>query len=142
MPWMRHFTKRSFNQFVRILETMNSLCEKKQKEHIDTYDHTIVRDITDSLIKATHEVPAKEKEVVGLTDVHIMTTLQELIGKGFVDIKHVQSNINIVQTVKKHEADPIWDMQTSGVHCRTGGGGTLISFIMKSYTRGYTMCYF
>ena len=122
MPWMRHFTKRSFNQFVRILETMNSLCEKKQKEHIDTYDHTIVRDITDSLIKATHEVPAKEKEAVGLTDVHIMTTLQELIGKGFVDINHVQSNINIVQTVKNTKRTPFGTCKQAGFIVEQGEG--------------------
>lgn len=80
MPWMRHFTRRSFNQFLRILETMNSLCEKKQQEHLSTYDPSVVRDITDSLIKAKNEIPEAEKQAVGLTDEHIMTTLQELIG--------------------------------------------------------------
>ena len=83
MPWMRHFTKRSFKQFLRILDTMNNLCLKKQKEHIDTYDPSYVRDITDALIKATIEIPHEDKEAVGLTDVHILTTLQELIGAGF-----------------------------------------------------------
>lgn len=83
MPWMRHFTKRSFKQFLRILDTMNNLCLKKQKEHFDTYDPSYVRDITDALIKSTREIPQKEKDSVGLTDEHILTTLQELIGAGF-----------------------------------------------------------
>ena len=83
MPWMRHFTKRSFKQFLKILDTMNNLCLKKQKEHFDTYDPSYVRDVTDALIKATKEIPQSEKDSVGLTDVHILTTLQELIGAGF-----------------------------------------------------------
>ena len=83
MPWMRHFTKRSFKQFLKILDTMNNLCLKKQKEHLDTYDSAYVRDITDALIKATKDIPQSEKDSVGLTDVHILTTLQELIGAGF-----------------------------------------------------------
>lgn len=80
MPWMRHFTKRSFKQFLMILDTMNNLCLKKQREHLDTYDPAYVRDITDALIKATEETSDTEKASVGLTDEHIMTTLQELIG--------------------------------------------------------------
>ncbi|XP_045194438.2 cytochrome P450 1A1-like [Mercenaria mercenaria] len=83
MPWMRHFTKRSFKQFLMILDTMNNLCLKKQREHLDTYDPAYVRDITDALIKATEETTNAEKVSVGLTDEHIMTTLQELIGAGF-----------------------------------------------------------
>jgi hypothetical protein len=82
MPWMRHLTKRSFKKFLKILDTMNNLCLKKQTEHIDTYDPAYVRDITDALIKAKEETPAEEKLAVGLTDEHIMTTLQELIGSG------------------------------------------------------------
>lgn len=78
---MRHFTKRSFKQFLKILDTMNNLCLKKQREHLATYDPSHVRDITDALIKATEETPEEEKLAVGLTNEHIMTTLQELIGK-------------------------------------------------------------
>ncbi|KAL4234233.1 hypothetical protein ACF0H5_005884 [Mactra antiquata] len=83
MPWMRHFTKRSFKAFLKILDTMTNLCLKKQKEHIETYDAAYIRDITDALIKAKEETPDDDKEAVGLTDEHIMTTLQELIGAGF-----------------------------------------------------------
>ena len=83
MPWMRHFTKRSFKQFLKILDTMTNLCVKKQNEHIVTYDPSYVRDITDALIKATKEIPQVDKDSVGLTDEHILTTLQELIGAGF-----------------------------------------------------------
>ncbi|WAR28721.1 CP1A1-like protein [Mya arenaria] len=83
MPWMRHFTKRSFRQFLRILETMDGLCLKKQREHLATYDSARVRDITDALIMATEETPKDDKKATGLTDEHIMTTLQELIGAGF-----------------------------------------------------------
>lgn len=80
MPWMRFFTRRSFKQFLRILETMNSLCLKKQREHMETYDPSHVRDITDALIRAKEETLDSEKAAVGLTDEHIMTTMQELIG--------------------------------------------------------------
>ncbi|KAH3843454.1 hypothetical protein DPMN_116972 [Dreissena polymorpha] len=81
MPWMRHFTKSSFRKFLRILDTMDALCQKKQREHLATYDPSNIRDITDALIKATAEIPNSEKMAVGLTDEHIMITLQELIGE-------------------------------------------------------------
>ncbi|XP_069113184.1 cytochrome P450 1A1-like [Argopecten irradians] len=83
MPWMRHFTKGSFNKFIGILETMNKFSLKKRQEHLDTYDSSHMRDITDALIKATQDIPEEDKEAVGLTDEHILTTVQELIGAGF-----------------------------------------------------------
>ncbi|XP_060075258.1 cytochrome P450 1A1-like [Ylistrum balloti] len=83
MPWMRHFTKGSFKKFIGILDTMNKFSLKKRQEHLDTYDASQMRDITDALIKATHDIPEEEKEAVGLTNEHILTTVQELIGAGF-----------------------------------------------------------
>ncbi|XP_067652456.1 cytochrome P450 1A1-like [Haliotis asinina] len=83
MPWVRFFTFRSFNTFVGILNTMTAFCVKKQKEHLDTYDPAVARDVTDLLIRAVQETPDEEKEAVGLTDEHILTTVQELIGAGF-----------------------------------------------------------
>jgi len=83
MPWMRHFTKGSFKKFVGILETMNKFSLKKRKEHLETYDASYIRDITDALIKATEDITEEEKSSVGLTDEHILTTVQELIGAGF-----------------------------------------------------------
>ena len=83
MPWMRHFTKSSFNKFCGILDRMNKFSLKKQKEHLDTYDASHIRDITDALIKATEDLTQDEKDAVGLTDEHILITVQELIGAGF-----------------------------------------------------------
>lgn len=83
MPWMRHFTKRSFNAFLGILETMDNFSLKKRKEHMDTYDSANIRDITDALIRATEETSEEDKLEVGLTDEHILLTVQELIGAGF-----------------------------------------------------------
>ncbi|CAL1534717.1 unnamed protein product [Lymnaea stagnalis] len=83
MPWTRHFTKRSFNGFLRILDLMNKFCDEKLNQHLNTYDPSIIRDVTDCLIKAVHDTSCEEKEAVGLTDEHILTTVQELIGAGF-----------------------------------------------------------
>ncbi|KAK6178489.1 hypothetical protein SNE40_013274 [Patella caerulea] len=83
MPWMRHLTRRSFNTFLGILDSMNQFCNKKRQEHLDTYDPFYTRDVTDCLIQAVDETPNEEKEAVGLTDEHILTTVQELIGAGF-----------------------------------------------------------
>lgn len=83
MPWMRYFTKQSLNKFIGILDTMNKFSLKKRQEHLDTYDATQIRDVTDALIKATEDIPADDKAAVGLTDEHILTTVQELIGAGF-----------------------------------------------------------
>ncbi len=83
MPWMRHFTKRSFNGFLRILHTMDTFCLKKRIEHLDTYDADEIRDVTDALIKASQEIDEEEKIRIGLTDEHILVTIQELIGAGF-----------------------------------------------------------
>ncbi|XP_050396758.1 cytochrome P450 1A1 [Patella vulgata] len=83
MPWMRHLTRRSFNRFLGILDSMNQFCNKKRQEHLDTYDPFYTRDVTDCLIQAVDETPNEEKEAVGLTDEHILTTVQELIGAGF-----------------------------------------------------------
>lgn len=83
MPWMRHFTKRSFNTFLGILETMDNFSLKKRKEHLDTYDPSKIRDVTDALIRATEETLDEDKAAVGLTDEHILLTVQELIGAGF-----------------------------------------------------------
>lgn len=47
---------------------------------METYDPSHVRDITDALIRAKEETLDSEKAAVGLTDEHIMTTMQELIG--------------------------------------------------------------
>lgn len=83
MPWMRHFTKRSFNKFVSILETMDKFSLKKRQEHLDTYSPMNIRDVTDALIKMTEDISEEEKQSVGLTDEHILITVQELIGAGF-----------------------------------------------------------
>ncbi|XP_035829009.1 cytochrome P450 1A5-like [Aplysia californica] len=56
---------------------------RKLQEHLTTYDPNEIRDVTDCLIKATIQTPQEEKEAVGLTDEHILTTVQELIGAGF-----------------------------------------------------------
>ncbi|CAG2240789.1 CYP1A1 [Mytilus edulis] len=83
MPWMRHFTKRSFNTFLGILKTMDNFSLKKRQEHLDTYNPANLRDVTDALIRATEEIPEEAKSAVGLTDEHILLTVQELIGAGF-----------------------------------------------------------
>ncbi|XP_059158140.1 cytochrome P450 1A1-like [Physella acuta] len=83
MPWTRHFTKRSFNGFLRILDVMNKFCNEKVHQHIGTFDACVIRDVTDCLIRAVYDTPLEEKEAVGLTDEHILTTVQELIGAGF-----------------------------------------------------------
>lgn len=83
MPWMRHFTKRSFNKFVSILETMNKFSLKKRQEHLDTFNKMNIRDVTDALIQMTDDISEEEKLSVGLTDEHILITVQELIGAGF-----------------------------------------------------------
>lgn len=83
MPWTRRLTKRSFDQFCGILDTMTKFCVRKTEEHVATYDRDNIRDIVDYLIKTVYEMPDEEKERVGLTDEHILTTVQELIGAGF-----------------------------------------------------------
>lgn len=85
MPWTRHLppVQRKFQQFLDILHLMNKFCGEKQQEHFDTYDPGNMRDVTDILIRTVKETPGSEKEAVGLTDQHILTTVQELIGAGF-----------------------------------------------------------
>ena len=83
MPWMRHFTKRSFEGFLKILRTMENFCLKKRQEHALTYDPAYMRDATDALLRASEEIDPEEKEKVGLTDEHILGTVQEMIGAGF-----------------------------------------------------------
>ncbi|XP_055892538.1 cytochrome P450 1A4-like isoform X2 [Biomphalaria glabrata] len=83
MPWTRFFTQRSFNGFLRILQLMDTFCKEKLEQHIATYNQRSIRDVTDCLIRAVHETAAEEKAAVGLTDEHILTTVQELIGAGF-----------------------------------------------------------
>ena len=83
MPWMRHFTKRSFNKFVSILDAMDAFTLKLRKEHMDTFDRMNLRDVTDALIKTTEDISEEEKQAVGLTDEHILITVQEIIGAGF-----------------------------------------------------------
>ncbi|KAH9490343.1 Cytochrome P450 1A1 [Bulinus truncatus] len=83
MPWTRFFTQRSFNGFLRILKLMDTFCQEKIQQHLVTYNPGIIRDVTDCLIKAAHDTPTEDKEAVGLTDEHILTTVQELIGAGF-----------------------------------------------------------
>lgn len=83
MPWMRHFTKHSFEGFISILRVMENFCMKKRKEHAATYDPSHLRDVTDALLKASQEIGAEEKRKVGLTNEHILVTVQEMIGAGF-----------------------------------------------------------
>jgi len=83
MPWTRHFTKRSFQGFLRILSTMNKFCDEKLSDHLTSYLPQVTRDVTDCLIRATHESCRQEMQAVGLTNTHILTTVQELIGAGF-----------------------------------------------------------
>ncbi|KAK7114389.1 hypothetical protein V1264_000453 [Littorina saxatilis] len=83
LPWTRPLLTRSLNKFVGILEIMNKFCAKKQQEHLDTYTPDVMRDVTDILIRTVQETPEEEKEEAGLTDEHILTTVQELIGAGF-----------------------------------------------------------
>ena len=83
LPWMRPFTQRSFKRFLSILETLDKFCERKRDEHIATYDANKTRDITDALLKAMYEMSEEDKRRVGLTDEHILITVQELIGAGF-----------------------------------------------------------
>ena len=83
MPWMRHLTKRSFTGFCNILRVMDNFCLKKRQEHMQTYDPTRMRDVTDALLRAADEISEGEKTRVGLTNEHILVTVQELIGAGF-----------------------------------------------------------
>ena len=83
MPWTRIFTQKSFNAFLKILETMDAFSLRKRKEHLDTYDPNVLRDVTDALIRATYSTPEEEKKAAGITDEQILTTVQELIGAGF-----------------------------------------------------------
>ena len=83
MPWMRHISQRSFRRFLSILKTMDEWCLRKRKEHLMTYDPSHIRDITDAFIKATSYHDKKQRDSLGLTDEHILTTVQEMIGAGF-----------------------------------------------------------
>ncbi|XP_046549849.1 cytochrome P450 1A1-like [Haliotis rubra] len=49
-------------------------CVKKQKEHLDTYDPAVARDVTDLLIRALQETPDEEKEAVVQELVHVALT--------------------------------------------------------------------
>ena len=59
---------------------MNNFCEKMQREHLASYSPDVMRDVTDILIRTVQETPEEEKEEVGLTDEHILTTVQVSIG--------------------------------------------------------------
>lgn len=83
MPWMRHFFRPSFNRFLSILQAMDAFCLKKQLEHQATYDPGHIRDVTDALLHCSHNMDNAEKTRLGLTDEHILTTVQDLIGAGF-----------------------------------------------------------
>ena len=83
LPWMRPFAQRSFRNFLSILDTMDKFCDRKRDEHIASYKPDRIRDITDALLTAVTEVPESDKLRVGLTDEHILVTVQELIGAGF-----------------------------------------------------------
>ncbi|CAH1780062.1 unnamed protein product [Owenia fusiformis] len=83
MPWLKHFPNPPLKNFLGILDTMNKFCDRKTDEHLSTYDSSYLRDITDALIHFVKETPREEKEAVGLTDDHILTTVQEMIGAGF-----------------------------------------------------------
>ena len=83
LPWTRHLTKRSFQSFVGILRAMDDFCDKKHAEHMKTYDPSRMRDVTDALIQSTKAVKDSDKAAVGLTDSHILTTVQEIIAAGF-----------------------------------------------------------
>ena len=47
-----------------------------QREHLASYSPDVMRDVTDILIRTVQETPKEEKEEVGLTDEHILTTVQ------------------------------------------------------------------
>lgn len=83
MPWTRIFMQRSLKKFLEILELMNKFCDEKQQEHLDSFNPSDLRDVTDILIKTTRELPQAEKDATGLTDEHILITVQDLIGAGF-----------------------------------------------------------
>ncbi|XP_074644559.1 cytochrome P450 1A1-like [Tubulanus polymorphus] len=83
MPWMRHFTRGAFDKFLQILAVMENLCKRKREEHVATYDPSHIRDMTDALIKTAQDIPNEKKSEIGLTDEHILNTVQEVIGAGF-----------------------------------------------------------
>ncbi|XP_076449344.1 cytochrome P450 1A1-like [Babylonia areolata] len=83
LPWTRPLLTRSLNNFVAILEVMSKFCLKKREEHLATYRPDVTRDVTDILIRRVKETPEEEKEEAGLTDEHILNTVQELIAAGF-----------------------------------------------------------
>ena len=52
------------------------LFSQKRKEHLETFDADQLRDVTDALIRSVRDTPEEEKERVGLTDEHILITVQ------------------------------------------------------------------
>ncbi|XP_013379323.1 cytochrome P450 1A5 [Lingula anatina] len=105
MPWTRWLTKRSFDKFIAILKTMDNFCLRKTKEHLDTYDDSLTRDITDFLIKTVRDTPQEEKDAAEITDEHIMTTVQEIIGAGFDTIATtLQWGVLLMTRYPEHQA--------------------------------------
>ncbi|KAK3086611.1 hypothetical protein FSP39_021039 [Pinctada imbricata] len=113
MPWMRHFTKRSFNKFVSILDAMDEFTMKKRREHLDTFDPMHLRDVTDALIKTTEDISEEEKQSVGLTDEHILITVQEMIGAGFDTIAStLQWAVLFIATHPEHQDKAYEEIQS------------------------------
>ncbi|CAH1793191.1 unnamed protein product [Owenia fusiformis] len=83
LPWTRYFTRGKIERFIEINKVRETLRRSKEHEIRQRFDPDNLNGMTDALIKATLDTDDELKEAVGLTDDHILSTIEGLIGAGF-----------------------------------------------------------
>lgn len=81
MPWLAKVFPSSVKPVLDGLEHMAFLRNKKQKEHIESFDKENIRDLTDSFIDLREET--LEMRTVELTFAQLAAVLEEMISAGF-----------------------------------------------------------
>jgi len=62
-PWLYNFPVRDTKALKSIIRSRDNMLNKRYKEHIETYQDGVVRDLTDALIKAKAEEESETGQV-------------------------------------------------------------------------------
>jgi len=65
-PWLYNFPVRDTKALNSIISVRDNIFKKRYKEHIETYQDGVVRDLTDALIKAKAEEESETGQVGGM----------------------------------------------------------------------------
>ncbi|EDO48191.1 predicted protein [Nematostella vectensis] len=80
-PWLRHLPNKGLRQIKEACQNRDVVLQKKYQEHLVTYEHGVIRDLTDALLSA-NKASQEESAYLPMTEDHIIMTMNDIFSAG------------------------------------------------------------